>query len=236
MPAIRERLKIRAMGGARPGNAVAYTDFDTSGRLTMTGCARTQQFTLLRPFDFNVQLAACNTGSLYAASIFKDLTGSILAGVAASMAKVFTLNMGAGASPASALTAFAYVEKPRGADTSGSIIALVDWTYGDGPATAGSKTTFVVGLGYVSGEAVAPSAYRTAASTGQAASYNGTACGLVTTACLGKLPSWGASDTGAVVVLQVTGGSSAGLTSGCVHVLGLRLQHLVGSLGPTATE
>lgn len=245
MPAQTERLLWRFIGGLRAGQksaSGAYTEFSNVGYQTMTGCARVYNEIALGPLDFQALTTACTTGSLYNASLLQDISSSIFGGVAASSAKIYGLNMGAGASPASPLTAFAMFNKPLNADTSGSIAVIVDWTYGDAPATTGSKLTMQVGMGYFGGGATTPCAVRTAGSTGAAsvASYSGTTCGLLQSTCVGALPSFSASDTGGVFVLKYGSASAAGdmgkMTAGCVFILGVRLRYMVNKLGLQSTE
>lgn len=257
MPAVKERRQLNVANRARFGgssNANEYTQFDANGWLTQTGCARAYREIYLRPTDFNVQtanasgvgasglLGACNAGSLFSSCVTFDFTGSIFGSQAAgSDMGVPALNMGAGASPASPLTAIAHFQKPLDAATSGSIIAYVDWTSGQTPATTGSKMAFQIGIAYLSGFATTPSAMRTAASTGGVgtASYQGTTCGLHQTSCLGKLPSFTACDTSGILVLQVgasAGGDSGKLPTGCAFILGVRLRYLTDVRGVQSVE
>lgn len=254
MPSQLERRQFNAKNRARFGassNATTYTQFATDGLQTMSGCARVRHTIYLHPYDFDVTIggtagssgqSGCNTGSMFGTCVLVDISGSALAGgAAASAIRIPALGMGAGASPASPLKATAVFAVPRDADTTGSIIAYVDWTYGDAPAQSGCKKSMALALGYVAGYAATPSGIRTAASIGgaSAASYNGTACGLFTSTCLGTFSSFGASDSLGVLVLRL--GASAGsedgtLITGCTFITGVRLNYMANKLGEQSTE
>lgn len=252
MPQKTERLSWRFMGGliAGKGRASASSSFTSlaqTGYQTMSGCARVTKEVYIGPFDFYgpspspLQVSGCTPGSVYPASLLVDITGSAFAGMTASMITIRALNMGAGASPASTLKAFAYVPRPTDADTTGSIIVLVDWTYGDAPATGGSTNQMLVALGYLGGAAGTASAVRTAASAGgtKNASYNGTTCGLWQSTCVGKLPSFGTSDTGLLVALAygASGAAESGvLSTGCIYILSVRLRYTACAIGYQSTE
>lgn len=272
MPAERQRLLWRFIGGLRSGNATNYTQLASDGTLTqvdasallgasdngttfsasgyqrMTAKARVLRDVWLPATAFSVPLGpasgagvgasgACGAGSLFASCVLFDITGSAFPGTVGSPA-LTALNMGVGGSPASPLSALAVIHKPTDADTSGSIIAYVDWTTGQTPATTGSKISMQLALGYLG----TGSTIRTAASAGVpigTASYSGTSCGLFQTTCIGKLPSWTANDQVGLLVLQL--GASAGADSGklstaCVFVLGVRLQYVACALGAQSTE
>lgn len=183
---------------------------------------------------------ACGAGSLFASCVLFDITGSVFGGAVGLVASpvVTALNMGVGASPASALGAMATFHKPTDADTTGSIIAYVDWTYGAAPATTGSKVTMYAAMGYLG----TGSAIRTAASVGTAAcaaSYNGTSCGLFQTTCLGKLPSFNANDQLGFFFLRLgasVAANTGALTTACVFILGVRLRYVACALGAQSTE
>ncbi len=255
MPAQTERLLWRFLGGARVGQksaSGAYTDLTNTGYQTMSGCARVYKDIFIAPRNFDVPLGAasgagiagasgaCGAGSLFASCVLFDVTGSIFGGAVGLVAspKVTSLNMGVGASPASALGAMATFAKPTDADTTGSIIVYVDWTYGGTPATTGSKVTMYAGMGYLG----TGSTIRTAASVGPTAcagSYAGTSCGLFQTTCLGKLPSFTANDQLGFLFLRLGASVAAdtgALTTGCVHILGVRLRYVVNSLGVQVAE
>lgn len=225
-----------------------------TNRITFAGLGRVRETIYLRPQEFDVQtanasgvgasgvLGACSGGSLFSSCITYDISGSVTAtGCAVTNLQVPALNMGAGASPASSLWATTTIPVPPNADTTGSIIAYVDWTYGDAAATTGSKTRFRVNAGYLNGFATTPTTIRTAASVGGItnASYVGTACGIIQSTCVGLLPSFTASDSLAVIQLRM-GASAAGdsgvLSTGCVFVLGVRLEYLVKQLGRYSSE
>lgn len=256
MPSQVERRQAKFKNRVRIGGVSAsdsYTQFNglTDGWQSQSGCARFLKEIYLSPTNFDVRLAnasgvgasgllgACSIGSLFGSCVTFDFTASAFGGgAAASNMSIVALNMGAGASPASPLTAIAVFPKPTDIDTSGSIIAYVDWTYGDAPATTGSKVSMRVALGYLG----TGSTIRTAASAGVpvgTASYSGTSCGLFQTTCIGKLPSWTANDQLGVAVLQL--GASAGADSGklstaCVFVLALRLRYTACALGIQSAE
>lgn len=255
MPAQTERLLWRFLGGARVGQksaSGAYSDFANDGYQTMTGCARAYKDIYLRPTDFDVPLGAasgagiagasgaCGAGSLFASCVLFDITGSIFGAAVGLVAspKITSLNMGVGASPASALGAVALINKPTDAATTGSIIVYVDWTTGQTAATTGSKVTMYAGMGYLG----TGSTIRTAASVGPATcagSYNGTACGAFQTTCLGKLPSFTANDQLAFLFLRLGASVAAdtgALTTGCVHILGVRLRYVVDRFGIQVAE
>ena len=258
MPATKERRQLNVINRARFGSGAAsgaYTQFDgDDGWLSQSGCARAYKEIYLGPVAFNVQVAnasgvgasgllgACNAGSLFSSCVIFDITGSAFGGGAAgSNMGIPALNMGVGASPASPLTAVAFFSKPIDADTSGSIIAFVEWTNGITPATTGSKINLSVALGYFGGFATTPSGVRTAASAGGvgSGSYSGTACGLFQSTCVGKLPSFTASDSAGVLVLQVgasAGADSGKLDTGCTFILGVRLRYLTNVRGLQSTE
>ena len=258
MPSVKERRQYNFANRVRLGGsatATAYSQFAAAdGWLSQSGCARAYKEICLRSIDFNVQtanasgvgasglLAACGAGSLFSSCVTFDFTGSFFGSAAAgSNMAVPALNMGVGASPASPLTAVAFFNKPPDADTTGSIIVYVDWTSGFTPATTGSKIAFQAGIAYLSGFASTPSAMRTGASTGGvgAGSYNGTACGLHQTTCLGKLPSFTACDTGGIFVLQIgasAGADSGKLDTGCTFILDVRLRYLTNTLGAQSVE
>ena len=259
MPSQKDRRQQNFVSRVRVGGvgaSGAYTQLDgtNNGWLTTTGCARAYKEIYLGPFSFNVEtanasgvgasgvLGACNSGSLFSSCVTFDITGSAFTiFAAASDMGVPALNMGVGASPASPLTAIAFFPKPLDADTTGSLTAYIEWTSGQTPATTGSKIAFQVALGYLGGFATTPCAVRTAASIGGVgvASYNGTACGLFQSTCVGKLPSFSASDSAGVLALQI--GASAGADSGklptaCTFVLGVRLRYLTNVRGLQSTE
>ena len=258
MPATKERRQLNVINRARFGSGAAsgaYTQFDgDDGWLSQSGCARAYKEIYLGPVTFNVQtanasgvgasgvLGACNAGSLFSSCVTFDITGSAFTiFAAASDMGIPALNMGVGASPASPLTAIAFFPKPLDADTTGSLTAYIEWTSGQTPATTGSKIAFQVALGYLGGFATTPCAVRTAASIGGVGtgSYSGTACGLFQSTCVGKLPSFSASDSAGVLALQI--GASAGADSGklptaCTFVLGVRLRYLTNVRGLQSTE
>lgn len=250
MPAQTERLLWRFLGGAQFGQksaSGAKTAFDNAGRQTMAGSARAYRAVYVKAQDFfdpspsPAAVSACTSGSIYPASLLIDITGSAFAGATGSMLTIRTLNMGAGASPASTLKAFAMIERPLDADTTGSIIAYVDWTYGDVAATTGSTTKFEVAMGYLGGFAGTACAVRTAASAGglSNASYSGTTCGTIQTTCVGKLPSWGQNDTHAVVALAIGASAAAEsgkLSTGCLHIIGMRFHYVACALGFAVNE
>ena len=225
-----------------------------TNQITLAKRGRVREAIYLRPQDFDPPhswfvlgasagtQSGCGAGSMSSACLVYDISGSVTAtGCAVTFLPVPALNMGAGASPASSLWAVTTFPVPPQADTSGSIVAYVDWTYGDDPATTGSKTRFRVNIAYLNGHATTPTTIRTAASVGGAtnASYVGTACGIIQSTCLGVLPSFGASDSLAIAQLRV-GASAAGdsgvLSTGCVFVFGVRLEYLVKQLGRYSTE
>lgn len=258
MPAVKERRQYNFANRVRLGGSAtanAYSQFAAAdGWLSQSGCARAYREIHLRPTDFNVQaanasgvgasglLGACNAGSLFSSCVTFDFTGSIFGGGAAgSNMGVPAIGMGAGASPASPLTATAFFQKPLDAATSGSIIVYVDWTNGITPATTGSKIAFQAGIAYLSGFASTPSAMRTGASTGGVGtgSYQGTTCGLHQTTCLGKLPSFTSCDTGGIFVLQIgasAGADSGKLDTGCTFIFGVRLRYLTDVRGVQSVE
>lgn len=225
-----------------------------TNRMTLAGLGRVRETIFLRPQDFDPPhgffaagaspgtQSGCGAGSMSSACIVYDISGSVTAtGCAVTFLPVPALNMGAGASPASSLWAVTTIPVPPNADTSGSIIAYVDWTYGDAAATTGSKTRFRINMGYLDGYAATPTTVRTAASVGGVAnaSYVGTACGIIQSTCLGKLPSFGASDSFAIVQLRVGASAAADsgvLSTGCVFVLGVRLEYLTKQLGRYSDE
>ena len=227
--------------------------FLLTNRQTLAGLGRVRKTIWLGPGDFNVPKAlgaagaspgtnsGCGTGSLVAACVVFPINGSAFGGDSATCANIPALNMGAGASPASRLWAVATFPKPIDADTSGSIIVYVDWTYGDAPIQSGCKKSFDVAIGYLNGFATTPTTVRTAASTGGAsiASYVGTACGLVQSTCLGKLPSFTASDSAAMFVARL-GASNANvdgtLNTGSIFILGYRLKYMANTLGEYSDE
>ena len=256
MPAVKERRQLNVTNRSRFGGGAQYTQFAGAGTdggyQTMTGCARYLRDIWIPAKQFDVPLGAasgagtygasgaCGAGSLFASCVLFDLTGSVFGAAVGLVAspKVTALNMGVGASPASALGAMVTFAKPTDADTTGSIIAFVDWTYGDAPATTGSKLTLYGAMGYLG----TGSTIRTAASVGAtacAASYSGTSCGLFQTTCLGKLPSWGAGDQLGYFFLRLGASAAAGtgaLSTACVFVLGLRLRYVACALGLQSTE
>jgi hypothetical protein len=256
MPSFTERRQARFMnrtrlGAGRTSSSATYSQFAADGLQTMSGCARVRNTIFIHPYQFDVPVggtagssvqSGCSTGSLFGSCVLVDISTSAFAGgAAASAIRIPAVAMGAGASPASPLKATAVFAVPRDADTTGSIIAYVDWTYGDAPAQSGCKKSIAVALGYIGGYAATPSGIRTAASTGGAsvACYPGTACGLFTTTCLGTLPSFGANDSLGVLVLKL--GASAGsedgtLLTGCVFVTGVRLNYMTNKLGEQSTE
>lgn len=226
-----ERLQWRFSSGTQDGGANSNTLTNESGWLTQSGCARSYRDIEVGPFDLGLIATACNSGSLYAASVLLDGSGSVFAGTLLTT-KTYSFNMGLTACAASPATGWGYISKPTDAASSGSIIAYVDWTTQQAPATAGSKTTFIVALGYMKNDSL----MRTAASLQGAASYSGTACGLMQTACIGVLPSWGASDVGAVVVAGITGTCSTGITTGSVHGIRVRFRYVRDTLGLQVNE
>jgi len=272
MPAERQRLLWRFIGGLRSGNATNYTQLASDGTLTQVDAsallgasdngttfnasgyqriakkARVLRDIWIPAANFDVPLGpasgagvgasgACGAGSLFASCVLFNITGSVFGGTVGSPA-ITALNMGVGGSPASPLSAMATITKPTDADTSGSIIAYVDWTTGQTPATTGSKVSMIVGLGFLG----TGSSIRTAASAGVpigTASYSGTSCGLFQTTCVGKLPSFTANDQLGFVVLQLgasAGGDSGKLSTACVFVLGMRLRYVACALGAQSTE
>ncbi len=258
MPQNVERLLQRFKGGVQVGKPTAasatFTEFDTVGRQTMSGCARVYKEIVVRPNDFQVPLGnfaagaspgtenTCGAGSLFSSCVAGFSIASSAFNIAATGYTISALNMGVGASPGSALWALAFVPKPLDAASSGSLIAIADWTYGSAPATAGSKTNLRVALAYIDslkgGGGTANT--RTAASVGGAnASFVGTTACVIQTTCLGALPSFGASDSGALLVLRVGASAAADtgiLSTGEVFVTNVRIRYLSDSLGTQSTE
>jgi len=246
MPAIKYRNPINAVSRVRFGGtpaSAAYTQFALgTGYQTMSGCAKVWKTIYLRPQDFDVGISpgaspsGCSTGSLTAGSVTFSLGASaFVGGGAASAIRLPVLWMGVGASPASPLWATAHIPKPTDADTAGSIIAYVDWTYGSDPATTGSLTNIRVALGYFDSLDAGTVGLRSSACVGGAtASYVGTTGCRVMTTCLGTLPAFSACDSGAVIVVRI-GASAAGdtgkLSTNEVGVVAVRLDYVANSLG-----
>lgn len=226
MPAQVNRLKQRFLGG-----------------VSFAGVGRFYKEIYINPRDFqgfdgaNASATCTVPGSAAGGSLLVAFGACALPWVSGSLAKIQTVVQG-GASVASPTTISAYVPRPQDADTTGSIICLIDWTYGDA-AAAGSRLTMFAGLGYVGNGSAIP---RTAASLGSAcsASYGQAACGLYETACLGKFPSFGANDRAVVFALAWGGASAAGgqgqMNSACVHILGARLRYLSNAHGASSPE
>src|SRR3990167_555645 len=247
MPATVSRLFERLRGGARIGagsNSASnsYTEISTAGYQVMSGCARVYKDIHLRPRDFQGIEAGTasqfgSTGSAYGGSILAAVGSCALSWSSGSLIKIQTI-VASGASVASPTNVYAYFPRPTDADTTGSIICNVDWTYGD-PAAAGSKVTMFAGLAYFGTGSSMP---RTAASVGAAcaASYGATACGLYETACLGKFPSFHANDRAVGLYLAWGGASAAAgqgqMISSCVHILGVRLRYVACALGVQVSE
>ena len=161
MPQNVERLKQIFRGGTRTGSgSAAYTNIDQTGYQTMAGSARVRRSIYLRPSDFSVALggttasdapgadSGCNAGSMMTGCAIFDISGSAITTCATTNLNVPVLVSGClGASPASRLWATTLVPKPRDADTTGSIIAYVDWTYGDAPAQSGCRKCWLPKVG-----------------------------------------------------------------------------------------
>ena len=257
MPATVSRLFERLRGGARIGagsNSASnsYTEVSTAGYQTMSGCARVRRSIYLLPADFSVPLHdtgvggspgtenTCSVGSMVTGCALFPINASTITTCATTNLTIPALISGV-ASGASRVWAVTLVPKPRDADTTGSIIAYVDWTYGDAAIQSGCKKSMTVSLGYLNGYATTPTTVRTAASAGGAsvASYTGTACGAVMSTCLGKLPSFTASDNAALVLFQLGASSAAQdgtLITACTMILGVRLDYLANSLGAQSDE
>ena len=259
MPSFTERRQARflnrtRLGAGKSSASSSYTQIAPDGYQTLSGCARVLKTIYLRPQDFNTDLpnasgvgasgllGGCSTGSLFTGCVVFTFGASAFPGAAAASAlTVPVLTMGLGSSPASPLWAVATFAVPTDADTTGSIIAYVDWTYGDAPGQTGCKKSFTAALGYIDGKDPAPVGVRTAASTGGAsvASYAGTSCGLVQSTCLGKFPSFSACDSLGVFVGRLGASAAAQdgtIATGCVFILGYRLNYLAKSLGTQSTE
>ena len=229
------------------GASDSKTTWNARGYQTMAGCGRVLRDIWIPAANFDVPLGAasgagvgasgaCGAGSLFASCVLFDITGSVFGGTTGSPA-VTALNMGVGGSPASPLSAVATITKPTDADTTGSIIAYVDWTTGQTAATTGSKLALEAALGYLG----TGSTIRSAASAGGVgvASYAGTACGAFQTTCIGVLPSFKATDQLGFLALRVgasAGGDSGKLSTACVFILGVRLRYVACALGAQATE
>jgi len=257
MPATVSRLLERLRGGVRIGSGQnsasnSYTDINTAGYQTMSGCARTRKSIYLLPTDFAVYLHntgvgaspgtenTCSVGSMVTGCALFPIDASAITTCATTNLTIPALISGV-ASGASRVWAVTLVPKPHDADTTGSIIAYVDWTYGSTAVESGCKKSMTVSLGYLNGYATTPTTVRTAASTGGAsiASYVGTACGRVQSTCLGKLPSFTASDSAALVLFQLgasTATEDGTLITACTMILGVRLDYLVNSLGTQSDE
>src|SRR3990167_9087063 len=146
MPSFTERRQARflnrtRLGAGKSSASNSYTQIDKDGFQTMSGCARVRKTIYLFPNNFDTDLpnasgvgasgllGACNTGSLFTSCIVMSFGASAFPGAAAASALTGpALAMGEGASPASPLFAVATFAVPPDADTTGSIIAYVDWT------------------------------------------------------------------------------------------------------------
>ena len=257
MPANVSRLLERFRGGTRTGQGSnsasgSFTDVSPAGYQTMSGCARVRKSIYLLPAAFSVPLHntgvgaspgtenTCSVGSMVTGCALFPINASAITTCATTNLTIPALISGV-ASAASRVWAVTLVPKPRDADTTGSIIAYVDWTYGSTAVESGCKKSMTVSLGYLNGHATTPATVRTAASAGGAsiASYVGTACGRVQSTCLGALPSFSASDNAALVLFQL-GASAASedgtLITACTMILGIRLDYLANSLGTQSTE
>ena len=221
--------------------AASGTKFSSTGRMTMAGTARVLKDIWLRPTDFisgSYQMLNDSSGSWLSASMNVDITGSILAGstgggMAGSMLTINVLKPGSKIT-ASPITAFAQFAKPRDADTTGCLTAYLEWTNTVGnAATTGSTSQWRVAVAYMGSGSLA----RTAASAAAAEPYNATAINTWMSSCIGQLPSFKATDTWGVFILQNRMDHvNDKLGSSAVAVAGVRLTYTACALGTASAE
>lgn len=219
------------------------TVFSSTGRQTMAGTARVRKDIWLPPeafvaFPGNYGVSVGNSGSWIAASMNVVVTGSILAGstgdgMAGSMIAIKVIQPEA-KQAGSPITCFAKFPKPRDADTTGSITAYVEWTNTIANcATAGSTSVWRLGMAYFG----SGSPIRSAASAGANEPYSASTTNIWMSSCIGNLPSFKASDSWAVFVLQNRMDSANDkLGSSAVAVAGVRLTYTACALGTASTE
>jgi hypothetical protein len=226
MPAFKTRRQHLAPGGTRVGDAENYTDISTTGRQTMAGTARVWRDVYVPAGDF---LVSDTSGSMSAGSILIDVSGSIFAGVAGSMASIPVIQPSVNIT-GSATTAFATFPVPLDADTSGSVYAIVEWTSHDTHATAGSVFALKAGLGYLGASA----AIRQAASASTTVAYGYTASGIWYSTTMPAFPSFRSTDTTGIVIVRHDQTESADTAGSGIAISGVRIKYLSNKVGASA--
>ena len=222
------RQTLLAAGGIQTGDVDDRAIFSATGRLTFEKTARVRKHIWIPANQF---LSATTSGSLTSGSILIDVSGSIFAGVAGSMASVTVLQP-SGNLTGSPTTAFATFPVPTDADTSGSVQVSAEWTSHDTMATTGSVFVIEAGVAYLGASA----AVRTAASTGASPAYNYTASGVWYSTNLGNVPSFAAADTMGLLILRHNQAIADDTGGSGIAFAGVKLTYTANSLGASSSE
>lgn len=241
MPAQNERLLFRFLSGAKFGDDSSnYVHLDTDGLMQSYGTARYRKSLWLNPMDFYTYgQAPVQAGSLIAASMPIDLSASISGSLWTSCPPIPILGASVASQSGSIYGATAFIHKPQGADTSGSIAPRVHWTMREDLEGGNASATQVMyaAISYLTGLANDACPVRTAACQMFAASYGAAASGQTVTTCLPNLPSWGANDFGAILTVGWNPGAASADGSGShVGILGVELEYTANKLGSQSAE
>ena len=233
---------------AEIGGATNHTDFDTGGRMTMGGTARVYKDIWIPADDFFVggwagDVAASGTGhlaagSMGAASILVDVSGSIFAGsggvvkeeqAASVVVPVLRATSDVYGSPTFASTIIAV---PPDSDTTGSISCYAVWTLLANSSTAGSYVGIRAGLTYMSSSAQ----IRTSASVGASPQYNyTTGCYFHQTSLTNDtgagFPSFGSDDVAAILTVEGRRDILNASEIAPPGIIGMKLRYVANSLG-----
>lgn len=229
MPKYKVRRQILGMTGADIGGTSNYSQFSSTGRLTMAGTARVKKDQWIEPESF---LIATTSGSWESASMEVDITGSTWAGVSGSLVSLKYAGPAANVA-GSPTTAFAKVPKPYDADTSGSIDVWVEWTANESLANSPSVTCIKAAMAYFgSGSTV-----RTAASCGASPQYDSDDALVWHSSSLGTLPSWTDNDSwGVFVIRHDISETDETMGASTFRIAGVRLRYTACALGVASTE
>jgi len=211
----------------------------------MAGKARVRKEVFFTPGDFARHVDDGHSDTLLiAGSLRLAPSGSIFTTLAVCSLLIPVLepgNLVTGAG--SAYKALTVGVVPTDADTSGSVIVLIDYTLA-GTIDSGSDKTlaFYAGMQYItpggSGKNSCP--VRTATCQHVAASYPGTASGEIATAQITGLPSFGVNDRLFAIQVGVHASASPGASNdGCAsafRILGVRLRYTANVLGLASAE
>lgn len=222
----KTRRQLLATGGARVGDASNYTDTSTTGRQTMAGTARVYKHIWIPAEQF---LVDSTSGSMESGSLLIDVSGSIFAGVTASMASIKVIQPAVNIT-GSATTAFATFPVPSDVDTTTSVCPYIEWTCHDTHATAGSVFVLKAGVGYLAGSAV----IRAAASASANAPYNYTASGTWHSTSVGSFPAFGTGDTMGIIIVRHDQTESADTAGSAIAIGGVRIKYQANQIGASS--